>query len=169
MRYRHAIILKSSKSICALEQQSEKYSRKQSVDSLVQSNSTIGQQSSDTLSVKNFNPARDHIIGMSAESSSEFMMNGDENSRWDSGLSSTRRPRLLIIIDRRQPRRSIPGRDKEEKINTSGVSAAPLVAAAVPFAQFPANILRATASSRQSTLKNPTIKEKTLRVDVGIS
>jgi hypothetical protein len=57
-------------------------------------------------------------------------------------------------------------RNQQKTKYTSRLSAAPLAAAAVSSPQFPANILRDNARSRQSTLKNPSRNNNTLRVHV---
>jgi hypothetical protein len=66
--------------------------------------------------------------------------------------------RLSLVADRPQPRRPSPGRHKQKKKYMSSLITGRLAAAA--------NILRDNARSKQSTLKNPTMKGKTLRVDV---
>jgi hypothetical protein len=76
---------------------------------------------------------------------------------------------LSIVPDRPQQPRPFPRRKKQKKKYKSRRSTAPLAAAAVSSSQFPANIHPHNARSRKSTLKNPTGKEKTLRVDVELA
>jgi hypothetical protein len=75
-------------------------------------------------------------------------------------------PPLSIVPDRPHAGRPFPGRNKQKKKYKARRRAALLAAAPVSSPQFPANILRGNARSTQSTLKNPTMKGKTRRVDV---
>jgi hypothetical protein len=65
----------------------------------------------------------------------------------------------------RQPRRPFSVRNKEKTKDASRISAARLAADTISSSKFLAKFLRDNARSTQCTVENPTIKEKTLKVD----